>query len=214
MTESKIKTMEIELKKHIILEEATKLIDKVGFKNAKMEDIAQKVGFSKASLYSYFKDKEEIAMQITKQHLLKLYNKISDLPSKKVSAIEKLEIMRSVHMEFVKKSKNFIVIKADFSIMEKCHKDVVDIKLKTFDILKSILEQGKKEKVFNNNINVDSTVLMLESMMTGIVFLNSLIKNAESEIVPNFDVEEMISFAMDFFYLGITNTNAEINKCS
>lgn len=214
MAESKIKTKEIELKKHVILEEATKLIDKVGFKNAKMEDIAQKVGFSKASLYSYFKDKEEIAMQITKQHLLKLYNKISDLPSKNICAIEKLEIMKSVHMEFVKKSKNFMIIKADFSIMEKCHKDVVEIKLKTFDILKSILEQGIREKVFNKSINVDSTVLLMESMMTGIVFLNSLIKNAESEIVPNFDVEEMISFGMDFFYMGITNTNAEINKCS
>jgi AcrR family transcriptional regulator len=48
MAVSKIKTREIELKKQIILEEAAKLIDKVGFKNAKMEDIAKKVVFSKA----------------------------------------------------------------------------------------------------------------------------------------------------------------------
>jgi len=214
MAESLIKTKEIELKRQIILDEAAKLINKVGFKNAKMEDIAKKVGFSKASLYSYFKDKEEIVTNIAKVHLLNFYNKISDLPEKNLSAVEKLNIMKNAHMDFVKKSKNLMVVKLNFALMEKSHEEFIVLKLKTFEILKSILEQGKKDGVFNRNLDSDSAATLLEAMFTGIVFVNSLVKNIKSDLLKDYDMEEMICFGMDFFYMGITNTNSEINKCS
>ncbi len=214
MSESLIKTKEVELKKQIILDEAAKLIDKVGFRNAKMEDIAKKVGFSKASLYSYFKDKEEIAMNIAKLHVQKFYNKIAGLPGMNISAPEKLEIMKDAHLEFVKKSKNFMTIKPDYSLMHKVHKDFIDLKIKTFDILKAIIDQGKKDGIFNRNINNDLTVRLLEAMFTGIVFLNAVIGSLKSDlgIIKEFNMEEMISFATDFFYLGITNTKQELSK--
>lgn len=213
MNGSLIKTKEVELKKQIILDEAAKLIDKVGFRNAKMEDIAKKVGFSKASLYSYFKDKEEIAMNIAKLHVQKFYNKIAGLPEMNISAPEKLEIMKNAHSEFVRKSKNFMTIKPDYSLMHKVHKDFIELKIKTFDILKAIIEQGKKDGIFNKSINNDLTVRLLEAMFTGIVFLNAAIGNLKSDIgiIKEFNMEEMISFAMDFFYMGITNTKTE--KC-
>lgn len=214
MSESLIKTKEIELKRQIILDEAAKLINKVGFKNAKMEDIAKKVGFSKASLYSYFKDKEEIVTNIAKVHLLHFYNKIADLPARDISAVEKLEIMKNAHMEFVRKSKNLMVVKLNFAIMEKSHEEFIVLKLKTIEILKSILEQGKKDGVFNKNLDSDSAANLLEAIFTGIVFVNSLVKNIKSDLLKDYNIEEMISFGMDFFYMGITNTNAEINKCS
>jgi len=214
MSESLIKTKEIELKRQIILDEAAKLINKVGFKNAKMEDIAKKVGFSKASLYSYFKDKEEIVTNIAKVHLLNFYNKIADLPARDISAVEKLEIMKNAHMEFVRKSKNLMVVKLNFAIMEKSHEEFIVLKLKTIEILKSILEQGKKDGVFNKNLDSDSAANLLEAMFTGIVFVNSLVKNIKSDLLKDYNIEDMISFGMDFFYMGITNTNAEINKCS
>jgi AcrR family transcriptional regulator len=212
MAVSKIKTREIELKKQIILEEAAKLIDKVGFKNAKMEDIAKKVGFSKASLYSYFKDKEEIAMNIAKQHVQKFYNKISGLTEQNIPAEEKLEFMKNAHLDFIRRSKSLIVMKPNYQMMEKSHFEFIELKLKTFEVLKSILMQGIKENKFNKNLNIDSTVRILEAMFTGIVFLNSMIKNIKSDLIKDFNLEEMISFAMEFFYLGITNTNTEICK--
>lgn len=212
MAVSKIKTKEIELKKQIILEEAAKLIDKVGFKNAKMEDIAKKVGFSKASLYSYFKDKEEIAMNIAKQHVQKFYSKISGLPDQNVPAEEKLELMKNAHLDFVRKSKNLMVIKPNYQLMEKSHSEFIELKLKTFEVLKAIISQGTKEKKFNKDLNIDMTVRLLEAMFTGIVFINSMIKNIKPDIIKDFSTEEMISFAMDFFYMGITNTNTETCK--
>lgn len=209
MAGSKIKTREIELKKQIILEEAAKLIDKVGFRNAKMEDIAHNVGFSKASLYSYFKDKEEIAMNIAGQHLQKFYNKISGLPEMDLSAKDKLELMRNAYIEFIKRSKNLMIIKPNYQIKEKSRLEFIELKLKTFNILKNILTQGIKEKLFNKDLNTNFAANLLEAMFTGIVFIKSMIINIKPDFMQakNFNMEEMISFAMEFFYLGITNTN-------
>ena len=212
MAVSKIKTREIEMKKQIILEEAAKLIDKVGFKNAKMEDIAHNVGFSKGSLYSYFRDKEEIAVNIAGQHLQKFYNKISGLTEQDIPAEEKLEFMKNAHLDFVRRSKSLMVIKPNYQLMEKSHSEFIELKLKTFEVLKNILLQGIRENKFNKNLNIDSAVRLLEAMFTGIVFLNSMIKNIKSDLIKDFNTEEMISFAMDFFYMGITNTKTEICK--
>lgn len=209
MAVSKIKTREIEMKKQIILEEAAKLIDKVGFKNAKMEDIAKKVGFSKASLYSYFRDKEEIAVNIAGQHLQKFYNKISGLLEMDLTAKDKLELMKNAHMEFIKRSKNLMIIKPNYQIKEKSRVEFIELKLKTFEVLKSILTQGISEKKFNKDLNTDYAANLLDAMFIGIVFINSMIINIKPDFTQtkDFNMEEMISYAMDFFYLGITNTN-------
>jgi TetR/AcrR family transcriptional regulator, fatty acid metabolism regulator protein len=212
MNESLIKTRELELKKQIILEEAAKLINKVGFKNAKMEDIAKKVGFSKGSLYSYFKDKEEIAMNIAKQHVQKFYNKISDLPSADLKAIEKLDMMKKAHMEFVKISKNFMIIKPDFTLMQNAHEEFIELKLKCFYVLKSILKQGQNEKIFNKDLDLDACANLLEAMFTGIAFISSMVKNIKSGLIEEYNMEDMTSYAMDFFYMAITNTKTEICK--
>ena len=209
MAVSKIKTREIEMKKQIILEEAAKLIDKVGFKNAKMEDIAHNVGFSKGSLYSYFRDKEEIAVNIAGQHLQKFYNKISGLLEMHLTAKDKLELMKNAHMEFIKRSKNLMIIKPNYQIKEKSRVEFIELKLKTFEVLKSILTQGISEKKFNKDLNTDYAANLLDAMFIGIVFINSMIINIKPDFTQtkDFNMEEMISYAMDFFYLGITNTN-------
>ncbi len=95
MTRLTMKEKEIEFKRKIIIEEASKLINKFGFKNTKMEEIAKKVGFSKASLYLYFKDKEEIAFHIIKLLLEDFSKDTIDLPEKDISAIEKLEVIKT-----------------------------------------------------------------------------------------------------------------------
>jgi AcrR family transcriptional regulator len=213
MAGSKIKTREVELKKQIILEEAAKLIDKVGFKNAKMEDIAHNVGFSKGSLYSYFKDKEEIAMNIAGQHLRKFYNKISGLPEMDLSVKDKLQLMKNAHMDFIKRSKNLMTIKPNYQIREKSRLEFIELKIKTFNILKSILTQGIREKLFNKDLNTDFAANLLDAMLIGIVFINSMIINIKPDLIQakNFNMEEMISYALDFFYLGITNTKTGEN---
>jgi AcrR family transcriptional regulator len=206
---SKIKLKEIEMKKKIILEEAKKIINKVGFKNAKMKNIAEKVGFSKASLYSYFKDKDEIGMNIFKEHLTKMFDKIKDLPEQKITALEKFNEIKKLQIGFIKNGKNLMTIKPKVKKLTKVHLEVLELRNKLFNVLKKILEQGKKEKVYNTNLDVDKSIIILDSLMIGIIFNASMRKIIKNDLIETYDIEEMTGKAIDFFILGITNTKTE-----
>jgi len=206
---SKMKLKEIEMKKKIILEEAKKIIHKVGFKNAKMIDIAKKVGFSKGSLYSYFHDKEEIAMNIFKEHLQKMYDKLKDLPDEKISALKKFDKIRNVHLSFLKEGKNLIIIKPDIKELEGVHLEVFTLKNKVFDSIKAIIRQGIDEGSFNREMDLDQMMILLDSLMIGIIFEFSMQKNIESSLIHKYDIEEMIKKGLDFFLMAITNTNGD-----
>ncbi|MDF1695727.1 MAG: TetR/AcrR family transcriptional regulator [Saprospiraceae bacterium] len=53
------------IKENNIIEAAERVFDAVGFKNAKMEDIASEAGITKVTLYSYFQSKENLYLAIT-----------------------------------------------------------------------------------------------------------------------------------------------------
>ena len=53
------------IKENNIIEAAEKVFDSVGFKNAKMEDIASEAGITKVTLYSYFQSKENLYLAVT-----------------------------------------------------------------------------------------------------------------------------------------------------
>lgn len=53
------------IKENNIIEAAEKVFNAVGFKNAKMEDIASEAGITKVTLYSYFQSKENLYLAIT-----------------------------------------------------------------------------------------------------------------------------------------------------
>ncbi len=63
-----------QLKESNIIAAAEAVIGKVGFKNAKMEDIAGEAGITKVTLYSYFQSKENLYLAITFTALQKLIN--------------------------------------------------------------------------------------------------------------------------------------------
>ena len=63
-----------QIKESNIIDAAEAVIGKVGFKNAKMEDIAAEAGITKVTLYSYFQSKENLYLAITFTALQKLIN--------------------------------------------------------------------------------------------------------------------------------------------
>lgn len=69
-------TLKRQKKENIILDAAEEVFFPGGYEKAKMEDVAKACGMSKASLYFYFKSKEDIYMAITHrafQELIDLY---------------------------------------------------------------------------------------------------------------------------------------------
>lgn len=61
-------------KTNLILDAALKVFSEKGYHETRLEDIAAGAGFSKASLYNYYEDKEAIFLQI----LIRMHEKIVD----------------------------------------------------------------------------------------------------------------------------------------
>jgi AcrR family transcriptional regulator len=62
-------------KENKIIEAAEKVFSQYGFKNARMEEVAQVAGITKVTLYAYFKSKENLYMAITHKALTQLVEK-------------------------------------------------------------------------------------------------------------------------------------------
>ncbi len=63
------------LKESAIIQAAENVFGEVGFKNAKMDDIAKKAGITKVTLYTYFQSKENLYLAVTYKALQLLIEK-------------------------------------------------------------------------------------------------------------------------------------------
>lgn len=66
-------------KENAIIASAETIFSKVGFKNARMEEIAKEAGITKVTLYSYFQSKENLYLAITYKALTKLKIKYEEV---------------------------------------------------------------------------------------------------------------------------------------
>ncbi len=62
-------------KSNLILDAALKTFAEKGYHETRLDDIAAAAGFSKASLYNYYEDKEEIFLHI----LIRMHEKILEV---------------------------------------------------------------------------------------------------------------------------------------
>lgn len=89
-------------KENLIIDAAERVFAIVGFKNAKMEDIAKEAGITKVTLYSYFQSKENLYMAITYRGLQLLNDKYyqSIDAHKNIPGIESVVSLLETFMDF------------------------------------------------------------------------------------------------------------------
>lgn len=90
------------IKENNIIEAAEKVFKSVGFKNAKMEDIASEAGITKVTLYSYFQSKENLYLAITYKALQMLSDRyyLSLDKHKNSSGLESVVALIDTYMSF------------------------------------------------------------------------------------------------------------------
>lgn len=89
-------------KENNIIDAAEQLFKEVGFKNAKMEDLASAAGITKVTLYSYFQSKENLYMAVTYRALQLLndnYYKTLDA-NRNNSGLDSVLALENTFMEF------------------------------------------------------------------------------------------------------------------
>jgi AcrR family transcriptional regulator len=82
-----------EAKRNLILDAARKVFAEKGYHDTRLEEIASEAGFSKASLYNYYRDKEDIYLHLAGRELERLIQQLEQQNDPSRPTIDNLEAM-------------------------------------------------------------------------------------------------------------------------
>jgi AcrR family transcriptional regulator len=90
-----------------ILREAAKLFAAKGYDGTSVQDIAQAVGISKASLYHFFADKSEIHSTVVVMALSRLIELVKETIEFRQTASDRVEGFARAHAQYISEHKQF-----------------------------------------------------------------------------------------------------------
>lgn len=157
-----------------IIEAAIATFVRLGFADARMEDIAAEAGLSKGTLYLYFDSKDALIGAILDAFLGRELAEARKLMATERSASEKLEALIDIIVEDTRELLPFVPLYFDFLGMAFRQEGVREVLQEPFneylEIVVAIIEEGKANGEFRQ---VDSTMaaLALGTLIDGTLLL-------------------------------------------
>jgi len=180
-----------------IIETALKLFEQTSFAETTMEQIAEEADIAKGTLYNYFPVKEAILTEYIRcktKHLEKaLFKDLTKLPDTRTRL---LEFFRNLSLVF---AENIDFMKALLAYRFRYFYDTMrDEKMRSGakDIVREIIQYGKKKGELRSDISIESLVNFLELNLLGY-----LVYQADNETFQGPD-EEQIAKIIDLFLNG------------
>ncbi|MBU5474139.1 MAG: TetR/AcrR family transcriptional regulator [Clostridiales bacterium] len=157
---------------------AEELFTKKGIEATSMDEIAQKAGYSKATLYVYFQNKEEIVGLLVLESMKKLYDYIVGAIQEEKSMRERYLLICQGLVRYQEKYPFYfqIVLKGinvNFE-QEEClpeEEETFRIGEELNLVLKKFVEEGIAAGEFRQEINSISTVFAFWGMLSGLIQL-------------------------------------------
>lgn len=190
-------------KKGLIIKKAKELIARFGFKKTTMEDIAKATRMGKATLYYYFKSKDDILKEIIEIEGERLRNVLIDAVKKGKNAKEKLRLYATARFKFLyevglyyKTLKDEFYKNIEFIEKERKKFDEFDL-----NMLKSILDEG----VQNGEFKPIDTAYYAFLLLKGIRGLEYPVVLGQSFTFEGrkTDLEYAIEVFLDMLFYGI-----------
>ena len=158
-----------------IIDKATDLFLNYGFKSVTMDDIANALGISKKTIYTHFKNKNEL-VKATTFHLFDVISeKIQEIIVKKENPIEEIYDIKHEVMNHLKNEKS----SPQYQLQKYYPETFVELKEKQFEMMHTCvtdnLERGINLGIYRNNLNVE---------FLSKLYFNSLLNIRNSDIFP------------------------------
>ena len=152
--------MSISKTRQTLLEVARGLFAHKGLKATTMNDIAAASGRGRRTLYTYFKNKEEIYYAVIEEELERLSEKLDEVAAMEVEPEEKVFAMIYAHLSIIRE-----IVARNGSLRAEFFRNIwkVEMARKAFDveecrILKQVLQEGFEKGRFR----IDNVELMAE----------------------------------------------------
>lgn len=154
--------MGISKTKSMMIDVARQLFAQKGVENTTMSDIAVASGKGRRTVYTYFKNKEDLYACVIKSELEKLYDAIKYVSDLDISPDDKIIEMIYTHLEVIKEA-----VVRNGSLKATFFKNIskVEVVRRTFDnreirLLQKVLQEGRDADVFGiDNVSMVATLI-------------------------------------------------------
>jgi len=190
------------LKQNLIMDAALKIVSRDGYFAAKLEDIAEEAGFSKASIYHYFPDKEalflnliireqqsafECCVDIVKRDLpfLETLREIIYVTSKKITANAKMS-------GFADESSIHLMVPAFVNMLTKHEdllKDAHKSKFEFANLLSEVVDKGKRSGALLTSLDSGTVSSFVRAIIHTVIM--DVCQNVQNE-VKDYDMDKTI----------------------
>jgi len=156
------KQQEFEFKKNLIITAAEEIFFTKGFENTTMLEIAHKVGYSKGSIYSYFKSKNEVCFCIINNYFMSIAQLAQLILEQEISGLKKLTTFQERFLSEFSQKEDFRKIFETFKYhRSQCvaMEDEID-KNKNYNMeinlaIRKFLEEGIKDGSIKQEIKIE-----------------------------------------------------------
>lgn len=185
-----------------IINGAKKLMQQYGLKKTTMEDIAKSAGKSKATLYYYFKDKEEIFDRVISLEVYEFYQTVNAAVNKQPNAVDMLKAYLVTKLKTLREKTTLYSFLIENDLQGRLNSEIAKVRHKYDDeerkLLSSILIKGVENKVFKEEILLEMDVISS--------LLVSCVRGVEIDIVEqkiNKDLDKKADFFIELILKGI-----------
>ncbi len=187
-----------------IIQKATQMFLKLGFKSVTMDDIACEMCISKKTIYKYFSNKEILIEEGTQKMQLEIKSKLKEIIEKNHNAIEENFVIRSMFNEMFKASETSPVyqLKKHYpTTFEQIRQNQIDICREMFQ---NNIEKGIEQNLYRKEIKIQHYVKFYYELI--------FIINENTELER--EIESLELEALEYHIRAMANENgiAELEK--
>ena len=181
---------------------------------ASMDDIAKAAGYSKATLYVYFQNKEEIISVLVLKSMEKLYHYISSALEQQKSTKARYELICRGLVQYQEEFPFYFKLALDKINIDFTDKDSLSEDVKTYQVGEAInkalldfLISGIEKGDLRSDLNPLLTILNFWGLLSGLIQLAAA-KEAYIESRLDLSKDAFLEYGFGILYHSIANTEA------
>ena len=180
-----------------------------GIEHTSMDDIAKSSGYSKATLYVYFKSKEILVSYLVLQSMQTLYNFVQKALEEKSSYKDRFfEICNSLYEYKKLYPLYFSLVLKTIRFDEHCdnflpeEKETFEVGEKINAMIYEFIDKGIKDNEFRSDLKIMPTILSIWAMISGLIELATN-KEEYLKTIINVDKNEFLQNGFTLLYESV-----------
>lgn len=200
------KQREYQKRKTLILDAASELFNSKGFSNVTLDDLADRIEFSKGTIYSHFGSKEEIYAHLLLEQLQKLHDRLKEALPQSTSLEDGIRRFLDAYLAFYNRHREYLqllffidTISSRYRIPVSLLKDIHQRRESCLDQLQQLVRVHTEDDSAAHHRNAGRIAKVLWGMVNGIMQL------AGSRQVKKNELESLIDEGLRIVVRGLQN---------